>query len=160
MIVAKLPGFTNHIEDLRLSFPSALFINIVRDGRAVALSRYQKFRRSHDDDTAAAMAAQYWVDSLYNVDIQRHTINLLEFRYEDFCRDVHAWLRRVFAHANLNPQPYPFDQVPCRLQSTSAPRIKELPPAVLTRVQQIEGPMLERFGYVGQADDGGDVEFW
>jgi hypothetical protein len=157
VMVAKLPGFTNHIEDLRLSFPSALFIHIVRDGRAVALSRYQKFRRSHDEDAAAAMAAQYWVDSLSNVDIQRHTINLLEFRYEDFCQDVHVWLRRVFAHANLNQQPYPFAQVPCRLRSTSAPRIKELPPAVLTRVQQIEGPMLERFGYVGQADDGGDV---
>jgi hypothetical protein len=158
-VVAKLPQFTDHIADLRLAFPAALFINIVRDGRAVALSRYQKFRRSHDDNTAAAMAAQYWVDSLYNVDAQRQTINLLEVRYEDFCRDVHAWLRRVFAHANLNPLPYPFDQVPGRLQSTSAQRISELPPAVLTCVQQIAGPMLEQFGYVGQADDGGDVGF-
>jgi Sulfotransferase family len=155
VIVAKFLQFTDHIEDLRRSFPSALFINIVRDGRAVALSRYQKFRRSHDDNMAAAMAAQYWVDSLYNVDVQRNTINLLEFRYEDFCQDVHAWLRRIFAHANLNPQPYPFTQVPCQLQSTSAQRINELPPAILTRVQRIAGPMLERFGYVRQADGGG-----
>jgi hypothetical protein len=159
VIVAKFLQFTNHIEDLRRSFPSALFIHIVRDGRAVALSRYQKFRRSHDDDTAAAMAAQYWVDSLGNVDVQRNTINLLEFRYEDFCQDVHAWLRRVFAQANLKPHPYPFEQVPCRLQSTSTQRISELPPAVLMRVQRIAGPMLERFGYVGQADNGGDVGF-
>ena len=35
----------------------------------------------------------------------------------------------------------------------------ELPPAVLTRVQQIAVPMLEQFGYVGWADDGGDVGF-
>jgi hypothetical protein len=105
------------------------------------------------------MAAQYWVRSLYNVDSQRHMINLLEFRYEDFCRDVHAWLRRVFARANLDPQSYSFDQVPCRLRSNTAQRISEFPPAVLMCIQQIEGPMLERFGYVDQAEDGGGDGF-
>ena len=92
MVLAKWPEFHQNLDLLAEAFPQAHFVHIVRDGRPIALSLRAKFERTLDHDEALQAAARHWVDALTRTDAARE-IDVLEVRYEDFCRDVHGTIR-------------------------------------------------------------------
>ena len=111
MVLAKWPEFHQHFDVLDDAFPQAHFVHIVRDGRPIALSLRPKFERTLDHDEALQAAARHWVDVLTRTDAARE-IDVLEVRYEDFCRDVHGMIRTVLDHAGLDAGVFPFHRCP------------------------------------------------
>jgi Sulfotransferase family len=102
--IDQTPGYTLYAEVLAEAFPAAVFLHIVRDGRAVIRSMLN-FRsiltRGSDVPYWAEsfeMALRTWLDfvraSLEHV--TRHPDRAMTVRNEDLARDPHAWLEEIF----------------------------------------------------------------
>ncbi len=145
--VAKWPGFYRDIPVLSAAFPSARFVHIVRDGRPVALSVRHKFAGAQDEDASLVLAARYWVKEIEAVRAAAGSINLLEIRYEDLCRDVHGVLSRVLAHSMLHRYSYPFERTPRRLSSTNRSWTDRGARHELERIEEVQAALLSEYGY-------------
>jgi hypothetical protein len=113
-------GFINDI------FPDALFIHIIRDGRAVVNSflnvyfwdgwkgpsnwRFGELSPQEEEiwnscnKSFVALAALQWVKLICAVETSRQTINdnrFLEIHYEDLCQDSEKIIQRVVEFCNL-----------------------------------------------------------
>jgi hypothetical protein len=76
-----MPRLSTEIALIREVFPDTLFIHIVRDGRAVALSNCHKFqRREKDKLKALCHSAEHWKRSCYQGTARKE-------KYKTFFRD-------------------------------------------------------------------------
>jgi len=92
----KTPYYVLHMQSLRVWWPQAQFVHIVRDGRDVALSL---FGRRHDFGVYNTyFAARYWeqyVETGHRQGMAMPAGHYLEIRYEDLLADPRATLARV-----------------------------------------------------------------
>jgi hypothetical protein len=145
--VAKPLPMIGHLDVLQAAHPNAHVIHIVRDGRAVAASIKEKFMRSGESSHEGVMqAAARWLDVLDEVD--RLEVPVLTLRYEDFCADVHGWVRRALEYAGLDAGRFPFSGVPQRLTVTNERRLQQLGSNELAAVQSAQATALLRLGYL------------
>ena len=100
---------------------------------------------AESDEDALAMAGQYWVNVLSNMTKQK---DVLEFRYEDFCKDVHGHLRKVLDYVGLSTEKFPFDKVPKQLTVTNQKRLDKISSAEMRELEKIQGSYLKKFGYL------------
>lgn len=99
----KTPYYVLHMPALLAWWPDAQFIHIVRDGRDVALSL---FDRRHDFDVFNIyFAARYWehyVGVGHEAGATLPTGQYLEIRYEDLLADQRATLAKVCDFLNVD----------------------------------------------------------
>ena len=113
----------------------------------VALSVRHKFAGDQDEDASLVLAARYWVKEIEAVRAAASSINLLEIRYEDLCRDVHGVLSRVLAHSMLHRYSYPFERTPRRLSSTNRSWTDRGARHELERIEEVQAALLSEYGY-------------
>jgi hypothetical protein len=147
-VLAKLPppDFYRFLEPLQAALPGALFVHIVRDGRAVSFSLRPKFERRLDARGALLAAARHWVVAVDRVHAAREA-DVLEVRYEDLCDDVHGVIRVILDRAALDPDAFPLHRCPSRLSPTNSRWVDRATPRELEEVSEIQHEPLSRFGY-------------
>jgi hypothetical protein len=147
-VLAKLPApdFYRYLEPVQTACPGALFVHIVRDGRAVSLSLRPKFERRLDAGSALLAAARHWVVTVDRAQAARGP-GLLELRYEDLCEDVHGVIRTILERAALDPEAFPFQRCPSRLAQTNSRWVDQATPRELEEVSKIQREQLKRLGY-------------
>lgn len=171
-LLLKITGWPR-IGYLSEIFPDAKYIHLVRDGRAVANSllsvpfwdgwrgpsRWRWDALSGEQHSAwertgrsfVALAGFEWVMMMAAVEKASATLSgdrFLEIRYEDFCDDPAATLRRVTEFAELEWTP-DFEKRVARFPAGSR-NFKwqsDLTPAQQQTLQAIQAPYLAKYGY-------------
>jgi Sulfotransferase family len=153
-VLAKRPAFDRYLGVLRSAFPAARFVQIVRDGRPVALSGRAKIVAGQsengervDPEDALLTAARHWVDVLERAE-RTPGIDLLEIRYEDFCEDVHGTIRAILEHADLDPETFPFRRCPRTLENRNMRWLEAASSKELDSIARVQRERLARYGYV------------
>jgi hypothetical protein len=145
-LAKPLPMF-GHLDVLPAAHRDARMIHVVRDGRPVAASIREKFMRSGQNSREGLdLAAARWLAVLDEV--ERLQLPVLTLRYEDFCADVHGYLRRMLESAGVDAETFPFAGIPTALTPTNERRLRDFGPGELEAVQDAQAPALRRLGYL------------
>jgi hypothetical protein len=157
-MLIKIPYLTRAMQLLDRIFPDALFVHIVRDGRAVALSNQKRFEQGgRRPDEALRISARTWIETLEYVEGMRERLGarLLTMRYEEFCDDAHGGLRDVFRFGQLDPGAVDTHDIPPRLRSTNQKWLTHCSPSDRRLLDRELGTALTRWGYprFGAAQD-------
>jgi hypothetical protein len=167
LVVSKRIASNQRIPVLAAAFPAARFVNLIRDGRAVAFSLSQvawwesdvvwwlgaspvSWREQGGDPWE--LRARHWVRELESVDQGLLAVpadQRLQLRYEDLVDDPLGTLGRVAAFAGL-PDDAEWTTELNRLRYPNRnQRWREgLPGEARTRVEAIQYEQLRRLGYV------------
>jgi hypothetical protein len=160
-MLVKIPYLTRAMLLLDGILPGARFLHIVRDGKAVALSNRARFeRRGHEPVVALRLAAHQWAETLEYVERAGSSFpdRLLTLRYEDFCTDVHGWLREAARFSGLEPRWLDVEPLPRTLQPTNDKWLRHCPAEDRRLLDDILGTTLARWGYEPFPDDDGGAE--
>lgn len=162
ILALKDPDLTPFFPDVRLLFPDiARFVTVIRHPFEVVRSRQDiqegQLKRAITREEVTAVAQQYrrYYDAVLNTNFGgRHLV----FRYENLNdEDLHAALARFIGVEKLNERPMwgeawdlstnPFFSPKFFQPIDLTPRLSPLAPEFREVVQQICGPLMERFGY-------------
>jgi hypothetical protein len=115
----KTPGYTMHMRRISRVLPEARFVHVIRDGRAVALSR---MRTLSQRPTEIENVARRWRRRLLRARRHGHRLDhYLEIRYEELVREPEPNLRRVAEFVDL-----PWDPAMLAYHRRSEGRLAEL----------------------------------
>lgn len=98
----KRPGYAGFIGTLFELFPSAQFLNVIRDPRGAVASQLPLGWDSEDAALPSALAT--WESSVQRVDAYSRRLRpdqLLDVRYEDLVRNPHGTMQRICGFAGL-----------------------------------------------------------
>jgi len=118
--LSKYPRNAVRIRFLNRVFPGSVFINIVRDGRAVVASMLKRVKNENLDyfgiplrngnqlefDLLEAHARQ-WVEVLEEINNARNHLKpeqYFELKYEDLVSDPKMWLKKIFSFCDLKQE--------------------------------------------------------
>jgi hypothetical protein len=149
-MLIKIPYLTRAMQVLDRIFPDALFVHIVRDGRAVALSNQRRFERNGRSPAEALRAsARIWRETLDYVEALKERLGarVMTMRYEEFCDDVHGGVRAVIRFSQLDPEAIHIADIPKTLRSTNDKWIAGCSPSDRKILNQEIGAALKRWGY-------------
>ena len=151
--LAKNIRFHQYIPLLTAAYPQAKFIHIVRDGRAIILSRKYKIGERGEDRRQENIEnffqkAKEWLDVIKEINRQKEKIDILELRYEDFCRDVKGCLKNILSHSGLDEKKFPFDKLPSNLTSMNSRWFEASAKEEIAKIENIQKEMLQKYGYV------------
>jgi hypothetical protein len=119
-IVVKLPRLFRKVAAIRHAYPTAPFVHIIRDGRAVAFSVRPRFTYYGESSMQALeSSARLWLAGMTALLPESEAGRALDIRYEDFCADVHGWVRRALEFAGLDPDRFPYSRIPATLAPTN-----------------------------------------
>jgi len=166
--INKHPRNSVRIDYLRAMFPDAVFLHVVRDGRAVVnsiLSRIQRephrlrlpfwnfckppgWRELLRDDPAEQAALQ-WREILRYVFAKRAELGAAyhQFRYEDLCVAPRQVVGRAWRFAGLRCDESDLARVPGQLEDRGYKWRKELAPEQLELIGRIQRELLVELGY-------------
>jgi len=120
MFLNKTPMNTFKIPYILEMFPTAKFINVIRDGRAVTLSYFKKTNKKmvehskiyksknfyFNKDDLLDKLAQSWVEHIKEVELQSKKLNIqnriFEISYENFCNDPKKSISSIYDFLNLD----------------------------------------------------------
>lgn len=136
-ILLKSIRFHSYLPILRKAFPQAKFIHIVRDGRAMALSRIKYLRK-----------AEEWKTAVEEINREREGLDFFELRYEDFCEDVRGHLKKILDFAGLDAARFPANRFPETLTSKNSQWLREANADKIRQVEDIQREMLKKYGYI------------
>lgn len=163
----KYPRSSVRLDYIRAVFPDAVFIHVVRDGRAVAASMLAFIRRSprrqhgpmpfcHPpnwrglvrEDKLEQVALQ-WREIVQHIRSKRVELGAAyhEFRYEELCENPRQVLEAAYRFAGLPVDEDVLGRLPARLDSTNYKWKTELNPEQIEKLLRIEGPLLAELGY-------------
>jgi hypothetical protein len=115
----KTPGYTMEMRKISRVLPEARFVHVIRDGRAVALSRMKTLALR---PTEMENVARRWRRRLLKAQRQGARLeHYLEIRYETLVREPEPTLRRVAEFAEL-----PWDSAMLEFHERSEERLSEL----------------------------------
>jgi hypothetical protein len=149
-MLVKIPYLTRRIQLLDRILPDALFVHIVRDGRAVSLSNRSRFETGDvTRPEALRRAARQWVETLEYVMDSGRILNgrLLNVRYEAFCGDVHEALSDVFRFTGLDPERVSLESLPRTLVPTNDRWVATCPEPERRLLDGVLSPTLRTWGY-------------
>ena len=150
-ILIKSPYLTRCVLLLDRAFPDALYLHIVRDGRAVALSNRERIGRERGLGPRDALveAALYWSETLGYIEecADRMGARFRTIRYEEFCEDVHAFVEDAFRYAGLDPEGARLEGVPRTLVPTNDRWLRSCSLDERGLLDNMLGPTLCRWGY-------------
>jgi len=152
----KSPNLEYFYNDIKLLMPKAKTLHIVRDGRAVAASMSTRSSRS------LFLSAQIWVDGNIQAIVNQRIVGSESYkiiRYEDLLLDPQKTMESIckflsieFKPSILNPDDAEVAEKEKYVKSTfDKSKIdmwkKKLTAKQLLRIERIQGPILEKFGY-------------
>jgi hypothetical protein len=149
-MLIKIPYLTRAMQLLDRIFADALYIHIVRDGRAVALSNQKRFEvGGRAPLEALRTSARIWVDTLHYVDAMHARLGarLMTMRYEEFCTDVRGSLREALRFSQLDPDAVDLDDIPKALRPTNERWLAGCSPSARELLDQELGEALRDRGY-------------
>ncbi len=163
----KYPRNSVRIEYIRAVFPDAVFLHVIRDGRAVVASVLE-FIRARPRLQNAAMALCHppdWRELLREDRAEqcalqwRAVVSYVlskkaelgpayhEFRYEELCDDPRGVLAAAWRFAGLRVEEETLAKVPERLDSQNYKWKETLSSRQIEQVARIQGPLLAQMGY-------------
>lgn len=156
VLLEKSPPNTPRTRWLQREFDPAYFVAIVRNGYAVAEGITRKADPKHlRDSWPIEQSAYQWRRSNEVLEEDAPFLkNLLWVRYEDLARDPKRALDRIAAFVELPPFAH-FDATTSlsvherneMLRDLNFESIKRLSPEQLSRITEVAGESLDRFGY-------------
>jgi hypothetical protein len=175
-LLNKHPQNSFRIEYLKNLFPDAKFIHVIREGRAVTHSNYEKarreaFRRLYPfgnfpkpirwrEYLSLPSLSQYacqWRDLVEHVREMGGSAlspdEYLEVRYEDLCADVHAVLGKIDAFCGLDQDQRHYDHIPPTLSSQDFKWKAEFDEGQIYEIESLIAGCLMELGYVGEKID-------
>lgn len=165
--INKHPRSSVRLDYIRAVFPDAVFIHIIRDGRAVAASMLAFIRRSARLQRArmpfchppnwrelvrldkAEQGALQWCAIVRHVLSKKAELGPAyhEIRYDELCQDPRGVLAPAFRFAGLRADAEVLERLPERLDSQNYKWREQLTPAQIETVNRVEAPLLEQLGY-------------
>jgi hypothetical protein len=166
--VNKNPRSSVRIDYIRAVFPDAVFLHVLRDGRAVAHSILREMRRDSLRqrfpfgnfckpphwrqllrDDPAEQAALQWTEVVRYVRGHRQTLadSYHEFRYEDFCQNPRQVLAHAYGFAGLRVDEEVLKRLPARLDSQNFQWRASLQPTQIETINRIQKELLVELGY-------------
>jgi hypothetical protein len=143
-IVVKLPRLFRQVPAIRHAYPTAPFVHIIRDGRAVAFSVRPRYTyRGESSMQALESSARLWLTAMAALLPESEAGRSLDIGYEDFCTDVRGWVRRAVEFAGLDPGRFPYDKIPASLAPTNDRWLKT---ATRDEMELLERVLGDRFG--------------
>jgi Sulfotransferase family len=101
----KTPGYATKMRRIKRTLPEARFIQIIRDGRDVALSL-----RDREAGLTTEQVARRWRHRINRTRrAAKHVPDYVEVRYEDLVADPEATLRGICEHIELDYSPRMLD---------------------------------------------------
>lgn len=165
--INKYPRSSVRIDYIRAVFPDAVFIHVIRDGRAVAASMLAFIGRSprrqrglmpfcHPPEWRTLVrtdkleqVALQWQAIISTILSKRSELGpaYYEFKYEDLCQEPRRVLGAAFRFAGLRADDQVLARLPERLDSQNYKWKTQLSPEQIKRVTHIQAPALEELGY-------------
>lgn len=167
--VNKYPRSSVRIDYLRAVFPDAVFVHVIRDGRAVAASMLQALGRRRRGQVRPDMPFTHppnWrglirPDKAEQVALQwREVVNYIlnkrvelgpayhEIRYEELCENPRAVLGAAFGFAGLRADDEVLARLPERLDSQNYKWKQQMSLQQIETVNRIAAPLLKELGYL------------
>ena len=166
--INKNPRSSVRIDYIRAVFPDAVFLHVLRDGRAVAHSLLREMRRSSLRqrfpfgnfckpphwrellrDDPAEQAALQWTEVVRCVRAHRQALGAgyHEFHYEDFCQNPRQVLAHAYGFAGLRVDDDVLQRLPARLDSQNFQWRAGLQPTQIETINRIQRELLDELGY-------------
>lgn len=166
-LINKHPRNSVRIDYVRAVFPDAIFIQVIRDGRAVVASM-REFVRKRPLLQQAAMplchppnwrelvredkveqAALQWRAIVEYILSKRAELGTAyhEFKYEDLCKDPRGVMAAAYQFAGVRVDEEVLDRLPERLESQNYKWKQQLTGAEIETVNRIQAPLLAELGY-------------
>lgn len=166
--INKHPRNSVRIDYIRAIFPDALFIHVIRDGRAVVNSIVKRIERDQDRrplpfgdfckppewrrylrEDPVEQAALQWREITGYILSRRSELGARyhEFKYEDMCREPRRVLASAFEFAGLPVTDEILVRIPERLENMNYKFREALTPAQVATVNGIQKALLEQLGY-------------
>ena len=136
-ILLKSIRFHSYLPILKRAFPQAKFIHIVRDGRAMALSRVKYLQK-----------AKEWKKAVEEINQERENLDFFELRYEDFCDDVKGHLKKILNFVGLDEAKFSVNKFPGVLTSKNSQWLQEANADKIRQIEDIQREMLKKYGYI------------
>ncbi|MDO8601402.1 MAG: sulfotransferase [bacterium] len=136
-LLLKSIRFHHYLPILKKAFPQAKFIHIVRDGRAMALSRISYLRK-----------AEEWKTAIEEINQEKGNLDFFELRYEDFCDDVRGHLKKILDFIGLDAAKFPIGKFPGVLTSKNSQWLQEANADKIRQIEDIQREMLKKYGYI------------
>jgi len=118
--LSKYPRNAVRIRYLNKVFPGSIFINIVRDGRAVVASMIRRAKDRKEDYFGTPLRngnqlefdflerhAHQWIEVLEEINKAKNYLEpqqFFELKYEDLCLDPKKWMEKIFSACDLKQQ--------------------------------------------------------
>lgn len=168
--VNKNPENSLRIPFLKKIFPDAIFIHLIRDGRAVVNSNYKQtelepFRqkypfclfpkppqwRKYQNLPLILQFAHQWVDLLGHIRkvaiTELSSENYIEIYYEDFCLAPHETLRKIDQFCGLPLSKRNYSTIPVAFNSQNFKWKDEFSNVQVKEIEEILGDTLIQYGY-------------
>jgi len=162
--VTKQTANNRRIEIIDEVFPDALYIHIIRDGRAVANSTlkvpwwdstniwwlgYTPAEWKSRGREPAELAALYWRRNVEEIRRQGDLLGgrYLEIRYEDLVKDVRSVIENLLDFCELDKPPEYMELIPQSLPDRNRKWRSRLSREQVEAVQHSVGEFLEELGY-------------
>jgi len=169
--VNKNPRNSLRIKYLKAFYPDALFVHLVRDGRAVV---YSNLTQSHKDlfrrklpfggfckppewrvylqeSSLCSLFAYQWkgiIKYVRSTAVDRlNPSNFLEVKYEDFCSKPHEVLSHVDKFCGLDPKRRDYVTIPERFDSRNFKWKQNLNESQITEITQVISDLLVFYDY-------------
>jgi hypothetical protein len=167
-LLNKHPRNSVRIEYLRTVFPDAVFIHVIRDGRAVAHSILDMIEREPERKTVpmgafckppnwrdllrddpVEQAALQWREIVTYILGQREALDgtCHQFRYEDLCQDARGVMGRAFRFAGLRADEGVLSCLPEYLTVQNFKWRQAFSPAQIETLARVQGTLLRQLGY-------------
>ena len=164
----KNPRNSVRTDYIRAVFPDALFLHVIRDGRAVAHSILREMHRNSLRqrfpfgnfckppnwrallrNDPAEQAALQWREVVRHVLAQRAALGAgyHEFLYEEFCQNPRQTLAHAYGFAGLRVDDDVLKRLPARLDSQNFQWRASLQPTQIETINRIQRELLEELGY-------------
>jgi len=166
--INKHPRNSVRIDYIRAIFPDALFIHVIRDGRAVVNSIVKRIERDPERqhvpfgdfckppqwrcylrEDPIEQAALQWREITGYILGKRSELGsrYYEFKYEDMCLRPRQVFAAAFAFAGLPISDELLAEIPQRLKNMNYKVGQELSPAQIANVNTIQNELLEALQY-------------
>lgn len=151
----KTPIYVRKMRLLERAVPEAHFVHMIRDGRDVALSVWDRVGKEKD----AVKMARLWKRRIRKARRQAEKLgHYIEVRYEDLILETEPTLRRVASFVELD-----WDEAMLSYHEQSAGRMAEMDRALPALASGRERPgerRLEAFKLTSEPPQAGRVERW
>jgi sulfotransferase family protein len=140
------------IDELKLMFPEAKFIHILRFGPSVVESFVKKNygninKEKYDLHEYYNSCAKYWLDCLDEIDTKLGgSQDFLEIKYEDLCREPLLLLERLSVFLEVPVRGFKFDFK--KIVSRNNKVNKSISDKLFSKAIRIMNPQLEKKGYI------------